>query len=584
MLAGAAACAALAVSPALAGDGYPYDEPAASAPSDSWLRADKAPAFPGGKVRPVWGFEGGTRLWFSSGKYSYGINNPYGSNQISQLDFSGLTAQTAEIFGRFDVGNGFFFKGYAGGGSVSGGKLNDQDFPPYSVPTSNTSSDIKHGDLRYLTVDAGYDFWSGAPGRIGAFVGYGLWNERLNAFGCNQVAAGSACTGAGIGGQVDGLDADTYWNIFRVGAAGRWAFLPGFALDVDAAYARGYFDGTDYHNLRPDVSPSSLTGSGNGFMIDAILSWQATEALSFGAGGRWWHIDSTGERHYDQTLAGIATHSPPEALKVEQDRYGLLLQADYKFGAGSAGAGGAAPVSVWSGPYVGLNAGYGFGTHATTLAPATAAAAASSDSTLVGVPSSVDSRRGGLEAGVTVGWGWQVGRMVYGVEADAGYAKIGGSAATTERTLQIVDPATGLGLLTSNVTTTVESDISWLATIRGRLGYALTQDVLTFLSGGAAFGGVSAKADVTDTLHSGPCAVLAVCSSGSTSKTAVGWAVGGGVEYAINGWASVKTEYLHVDLGRVGVSTSDVSGNGFGYDASAKVTTDVVRSGLAVHF
>jgi outer membrane immunogenic protein len=132
--------------------------------------------------------------------------------------------------------------------------------------------------------------------------------------------------------------------------------------------------------------------------------------------------------------------------------------------------------------------------------------------------------------------------------------------------------------------TTVETDVSWLSTVRGRIGRVLTQDIMAFMSGGAAFGGVQAKADVRDATTA-PCSTMFVCSSGSTSKTAFGWTVGAGVEVAINGWASVKTEYMHVDLGKVGVTTTDGGAGGpSDYSANAKVGTDLIRSGLNVRF
>jgi opacity protein-like surface antigen len=187
------------------------------------------------------------------------------------------------------------------------------------------------------------------------------------------------------------------------------------------------------------------------------------------------------------------------------------------------------------------------------------------------VPSTLDSRRSGVATGATIGWGWQVGRMVYGLEADGSYARIGGSAART-------DPISG-------AVTTVEADTGWLATVRGRIGRVITQDLMGFLSGGAAFGGVSAKADVRDSGSTSACGTMFVCSSGSASTTAVGWALGAGVEYNINGWASVKTEYLHVDLGKVGATTQDAGTAGvYDYSAGARMTTDMVRSGLNVHF
>jgi opacity protein-like surface antigen len=561
--------------------GYPYDEPspfdapppAASAPApDGWVRpGSPQAAFPTRRVRPIYAIETGTRIWFSSGKFGYKLFDVPGSPQLSQLDYTGLTGQSAEAFARFDAGNGFFVKGYLGGGSISGGKLHDQDFPPAVSPYSDTVSSQRNGDLRYLTIDAGYDVWSGGPFRLGGFVGYGYWNEKINTFGCAQTASGPVCTGMGVGGAVNVLDVEPRWNMLRVGGAAAWEFVPGFKIDVDAAYVRGYLSGADSHNLRPDIRNAPIDGAGNGFMIDAILSWQATAALSFGVGGRWWHVESDGEFRFDQTLAGTVG-AVAQPLKSEQERYGLLLQANYKIGADASATpdrySGQAIGPTWAGPYVGFNAGYGQATSNTGISGVNATAASTVASGFI--PGDLSSRRAGVLAGGTVGYGWQVERVVYGIEADAGYAHIGGSTGRT-------DPLTG-------VVTTVDSNISWLGTVRGRIGRAFTQDVMAFVSGGAAFGGVDVAADVREASTS-PCGSMVVCSGGSASKTALGWTVGAGVEVRLSGWASVKTEYMHIDLGTVGVTTSDSGAFGsFGYNADAKINTNLVRSGLNLRF
>ena len=85
-------------------------------------------------------------------------------------------------------------------------------------------------------------------------------------------------------------------------------------------------------------------------------------------------------------------------------------------------------------------------------------------------------------------------------------------------------------------------------------------------------------------------------ASGSASSTLTGWAAGAGVEYAFApGW-SLKTEWLHYDLGSLTYNlTSSVvdfpgigSGNPHTSTASTAVTTnfdgDIVRVGVNYKF
>jgi outer membrane immunogenic protein len=110
-----------------------------------------------------------------------------------------------------------------------------------------------------------------------------------------------------------------------------------------------------------------------------------------------------------------------------------------------------------------------------------------------------------------------------------------------------------------------EIDNKWLATARGRVGYAFDR-WLPFLTGGAAFGDVKAT--------------RVGVAAGGASDTMIGWTVGGGLEYAFLGNWTAKVEYLYVDLGKFDCGT-----------ACGAVVTDnvsfkenIVRAGLNYRF
>src|SRR5579872_2056397 len=145
-----------------------------------------------------------------------------------------------------------------------------------------------------------------------------------------------------------------------------------------------------------------------------------------------------------------------------------------------------APVYNWAGFYIGAMGGYG-----------------SEDS---GSP----SIKGGL-AGGTVGYNWQTGSWVYGLEADAAWADLNASASAV---------VPGFGLLTAS------DKVDSTGTVRGRIGYAFNT-VLLYGTGGYAWANNKVS-------------LSALGVSISDSKFLSGWTVGAGVEYMFAPKWSVK--------------------------------------------
>jgi outer membrane immunogenic protein len=188
-----------------------------------------------------------------------------------------------------------------------------------------------------------------------------------------------------------------------------------------------------------------------------------------------------------------------------------------------------APFS-WTGFYVGINGGYGWG---------------SSNWTITGTGLSTGSFgvNGGLVGG-TIGYNLQTGSWVLGLEGDFDGSWIKG----TETTFCGVP-----GCATRN---------SWLATVRGRVGYAWDR-WLPYFTGGLAFGDIKMDPGFGTT----------------QSKTNTGWTVGGGVEYAFMGAWSAKAEYLYVDLGSATCSVPTCFPN-----VDVKFKTNIIRLGLNYRF
>jgi hypothetical protein len=113
------------------------------------------------------------------------------------------------------------------------------------------------------------------------------------------------------------------------------SITPQLALTVDAAfvpYAQG--NGDDSHLLRQDelgTKPNVLIrGHGWGGQVDAMLHYQVSDALTLGAGGRYWYIDASSGFKTDRV--GNLFGGPRLPLTTfTAERYGLLAEGAYRF-------------------------------------------------------------------------------------------------------------------------------------------------------------------------------------------------------------------------------------------------------------
>jgi outer membrane immunogenic protein len=170
----------------------------------------------------------------------------------------------------------------------------------------------------------------------------------------------------------------------------------------------------------------------------------------------------------------------------------------------------------WTGPYIGLQGGYGWGDTEPTF-----------DDGFVSESGDVDYE--GFVGGIEAGYNWQSGNLVLGVEVDGSLSGIDGDFLEVGGATRPCIIA-GLGCT---------ADVDWFATGRLRLGYAIDR-VLPFVTGGLAVGGVEGEFDY---------GALNACLC-SVDDTPIGWTVGGGVEWAVSDSWSVKAEYLYVNLGK----------------------------------
>lgn len=160
-----------------------------------------------------------------------------------------------------------------------------------------------------------------------------------------------------------------------------------------------------------------------------------------------------------------------------------------------AGAPLASPQFVWTGPYAGINLGYGFG-----------------DFTGSGGRRFDDGD--GFVGGGQIGYNFQFGNTVVGLETDLQYA-------------DIVANNNAAGVTGS------KASVDYFGTVRGRLGVGFDR-LMPYLTAGFAYGGTTLK--------------IPAAGFGNDDALNIGYTVGGGLEYAITNSITAKIEGLYVDL------------------------------------
>ncbi|PWK75574.1 outer membrane protein [Aminobacter sp. AP02] len=163
------------------------------------------------------------------------------------------------------------------------------------------------------------------------------------------------------------------------------------------------------------------------------------------------------------------------------------------------------PVNTWSGPYAGVSLGYGFSGEA-------------KDKTF-----NNEIGTSGFVGGAFGGYNYQMDNFVIGGEADLGYNGVEGD----------------------NAGTSVKGGLE--GSLRARLGYVVTPDILVY---GTA-GGAGSQVKVTDAVGN------------SESNTALGWTAGVGTDIKLTESVFGRVEYRYTDLGtdsyNLGGTNHDVS-------------------------
>jgi outer membrane immunogenic protein len=242
----------------------------------------------------------------------------------------------------------------------------------------------------------------------------------------------------------------------------------------------------------------------------------------------------------------------------------------------------AAPVQAynWSGAYIGLSAGAARQSQR-TVSPSGNFLLPVNVPFIPGMRVPTEKSRWGAALGATLGYNYQFGSMVLGVEGDVNYITSGSGKRTFVNTGFGLPAAIVPGVAPNALAYSRGRGTNFLGTARIRAGYAF-DNVLLYATGGLAFRNASKQGNILVT-DATPVTVANFVPGKQASN--VGYAVGAGLEYAIDSNWSVKGEYMYHNFGKKNIVLTDaVNAPGFSYNSKSVNSIHVMRIGLNYHF
>jgi outer membrane immunogenic protein len=225
------------------------------------------------------------------------------------------------------------------------------------------------------------------------------------------------------------------------------------------------------------------------------------------------------------------------------------------------------PVFTWTGFYLGVNGGFGWNKRtADTFCVAGAG--------IINGPGCTNIVAGNLRPegwlfGGQVGYNWQTGPIVLGLEADLQWSDIHDSIA-----IGGPFPLVGGGV-SGPATYTASQRLEWFGTARGRAGWAFDR-TLAYVTGGLIYG----REAVTQNLVF---PVTGITYPAAASSVRTGWVVGGGLEYAFTNNVTGRAEGLWYDMGDQTIANINTA-TGFTRATTFNYTGGIIRGAVNYKF
>lgn len=236
---------------------------------------------------------------------------------------------------------------------------------------------------------------------------------------------------------------------------------------------------------------------------------------------------------------------------------GAVAVLPLAFGANAEGTGS------WGGYYIGLHAGQGSADVDTDRTITNNTYFGGANLIAVEDESVMTLEEDTFAGGAQIGVNWPAGAFVFGFEVDA--SGFGNDASGASTLAYPGNPAS-----TFTVTNSLEQ--TWLATARLRLGVG-NDWFLAYATGGFAGADMKFTQTFADTFTPTPTQVV------ENSEFRSGYSYGGGIEVMIESGASIKVEYLYLDLGDIQtngpIGNATTTSNG-----TAEVTDQLIRIGI----
>jgi outer membrane immunogenic protein len=492
------------------------------------------------------------------------------------------------------------------------------------IETSSADRTLVMADMPMKAGPAPVPYYSWSGFYLGGNIGYGVGIDRYH-LGITQdvtsssTAADSALTPAGAIGGVQfgynwqggpnwlaGFEADFQGSAQKATSCVSCLNIPGQAVgDLITTHSLDYFGtvrgrfgfvdrgnvfyvtgGGAYGHVNQSIELRQAQFTAPTFAFDGTATtsenkfgWVVGAGMESSLGGNWTakieylYMDlgsMTTALSGNIPVAGFGTFTTTTTSNIHDNivRAGL----NYRFGppAGPASAYDAMaavppPVFSWTGFYAGVNAGYGFGNdHNQTdlLLPGSFPGLITSE------PGTSVTPKGGL-GGVQLGYNWQAApHWIAGFEADFQGTAQNDTVCSSTTCIHGFTPTPVDEIVT------VQHQIDYFGTLRGRIGY-LYNNTLFYGTGGAAFG------HVRESLH---VSFSGLFGDQTNAKDLAGYAVGGGIEAMLSGGWSAKAEYLYLNLGGISSSLEVNQGGGSLTALSNSTVRDhIVRLGLNYH-
>jgi outer membrane immunogenic protein len=312
---------------------------------------------------------------------------------------------------------------------------------------------------------------------------------------------------------------------------------------ITGGVAYGHYSTTVFQTT-PGAVLANFTSGRTGF------GYTYGSGIEASLGGNW-----TGKIEYLYvdlgTRANLFTALPgPQFLTTRVHDNIFRVGLNYRFG--GTGLTATPPVANWAGFYAGANLGSVLGRDPSTL------------SLVPAIAERFHLVPDGYAGGGQLGYNWQAGAWVFGLETD-----LQGSFARDKDACVIICSAT--------TSASINQTLPWYGTARGRIGYSLGS-TLFYGTGGFAYGQTRTEISTFG---------APLLQSVTLTHTRGGWTAGAGIETPLNffglfgpNWTA-KTEYLYVDLGRttdnfVTLNTPQIF--------STRTQEHIFRGGINYHF